>query len=254
MRALCVGTVLAATLVSAWGQPAPQVAAKLEFEATVIKPVAAPSPWPRTARGNPERVYYNYASIRILLMRAYNLPLHRVIGPAWIDSEHFEVEAVAPEGSTKEQTKIMLQNLLADRFKLKVHRETRELPLYELIVEENGSKLKESAPNATSGPRTRWTGRNVNVTNPKASIADLVLAITSFLDRPTVDRTGLTGVYDLKLTYTPDTPANQRSGPDPNDISIFTAIREQLGLKLVSKKGPLDVVVVDQGQKMPTEN
>jgi uncharacterized protein (TIGR03435 family) len=251
-----VGTLLAATLASASGQSATQAPARLEFEAATIKPADPPSPNDNPPERGPGRVTYRYGSIRNLLMTAYGLPLQRVLGPPWIDSERYDVVAKVPPGATKEQVNVMLQNLLADRFKLRVHAETKELPLYELVVGRSGSKLKDSDPNASGGRSPRFVGRNYVVTNPKATMAELVEVINAFafLDRLVVDRTRMTGTYDLKFTYTPDTPGNRKREPNPNDISIFTAVQEQLGLRLEAKTGPVDVLVVDQGEKTPTEN
>lgn len=245
-----LGTVLAVMLVSASGQ----VPERIEFEVARIKPADPLSPNEGLPERSPERAIYRYASVKNLLMTAYGLPFQQVLGPPWIDSERYDIAAKAPAGATKEQVNVMLQNLLADRFKLSVHRETKQLPLYELVVGKNGSKMRDSDPNASGGRRTRYVGRNYVVTNPKASMAEAIQVINAFLDRPVVDKTGLTGTYNLKLTYTPDTPGNRRSEPDPNDISIFTAVQEQLGLRLKAKTGPVDVVVVDKGEKTPTEN
>jgi uncharacterized protein (TIGR03435 family) len=148
----------------------------------------------------------------------------------------------------------MLQSLLADRFKLRFHREMREIPVYELVAAKNGPKLKESAPTAESMGRMTVNGRNYQASIPKARMDDVVQAIgNSFLDRPVLDKTGLTGTYDLKLTYTPDIPSNRKGDPDPNDISIFTAVQEQLGLKLEPTKALVEILVVDHVEK-PIEN
>jgi uncharacterized protein (TIGR03435 family) len=240
-----VGTMLLITLASVSGQ---------EFEVASIKAAAPPSPNDRSPERNPERVTYRYASVKNLLMTAYGLRLHQVFGPPWIDSERYDIVAKVPAGATKEQVTVMLQNLLADRFKLSVHRETKQLPLYELVVGNNGSNMRDSDPNAPAGHSTRFVGRNNVFKSSKASMAEVIQVMNAFLDRPVVDKTGLAGTYDVKLTYTPDTPGNRRTEPDPNDISIYTAIQEQLGLRLEAKTGPVDVLVVDQGNKTPTEN
>jgi uncharacterized protein (TIGR03435 family) len=147
----------------------------------------------------------------------------------------------------------MLQSLLADRFKLKVHRETRDMNVYALVVSKSGSKLKESAPDASPMGYMNVVGRNYHATRAKATMDDVVQAIgNSFLDRPVLDKTGLSGTYNLSLTYTPDIRSN-RGEPDPNDISIFTAVQEQLGLKLEPQKASIEVLVVDSVEK-PSEN
>jgi uncharacterized protein (TIGR03435 family) len=154
---------------------------------------------------------------------------------------------------TRAEFRQMLQALLADRFKLKVHRELREMNVYALVTGKNGSKLKESAPDANPMGYMNVIGRNYRATRAKATMDDVVQAITnSFLDRPVLNKTGLTGTYNLSLTYTPDIRSN-RGEPDPNDISIFTAVQEQLGLKLEPQKASIEVLVVDSIEK-PSEN
>jgi uncharacterized protein (TIGR03435 family) len=128
------------------------------------------------------------------------------------------------------------------------------MAVYALVVGPKGSKLKPSAPDAEGMGRTMVNGRNYEWSLPKASMEQVIQAITNaFLDRPVVDHTGLMGIYDAKLTYTPDVPANRRTEPDPNDISIFTAVQEQLGLKLDPQKAMVDVLVVDS-LEAPSEN
>jgi uncharacterized protein (TIGR03435 family) len=160
--------------------------------------------------------------------------------------------AVAP---SRDEFRQMLQALLVDRFNLKFHHEMKEMAVYALVIGPKGPKLKPSAPDAAGMGRTIITGgRNYEWTMPKANMEQLVQAImNSFLDRPVVDRTGLTGTYDLKLSYTPDVPANNKIEPGPNDISIFSAVQEQLGLKLEPQKAMVDVMVVDSLEK-PSAN
>ena len=144
----------------------------------------------------------------------------------------------------------MLQTLLGDRFKLTFHREQREMPVYALAVAKNGPKFKESAPDADPIQHHSMNGRNNVITMPKATMDDVTAAIANaFLDRPVVDRTGLTGTYDIKLTYTPETRANREAGPDPTDISVFTAVQSQLGLKLEAQKAMVEILVVDHVEK-----
>ncbi len=147
----------------------------------------------------------------------------------------------------------MLQVLLADRFHLKVHHEMREMPVYALVPGKNGSKLKPSVPDAGEGGRLQVVDRNYRMAIPKASMDDVVDAVANaFLDRPVVDRTGLTGTYDLKLYIHPDIRSN-RGEPNDADISIFPAVQEQLGLKLEPQKASVPILVVDHVEK-PSEN
>lgn len=153
----------------------------------------------------------------------------------------------------------MVQLLLADRFKLRFHREMRQMPVYELVVGKNGPKFKGSAPDASPVAHYGPSGRNYQATIPKATMDDLVDVIAgSSVDRPVLDKTGLTGTYDIKMTYTADVKAN-REAEDLSDISIFTALQEQLGLRLEPQrpqKAMVEIVVVDVVDKVekPAEN
>jgi uncharacterized protein (TIGR03435 family) len=194
-----------------------------------------------------------------LIMYAYHLKMYRISGTEALGAlgdTPYDIAAKA-EGDgapTIDEFRQMLQGLLADRFKLKVHRETREMPVYELVVGKNGPKLKESAPDASRLQYLRVNGRNYRVTNSKATMDDVVTAIgNSFLDRPVLDKTGLTGTYDLAITYTPDIRSNRETEPDANDVNIFTAVQERLGLKLVAQKAMVEILVVDHIEK-PSEN
>ncbi len=153
-----------------------------------------------------------------------------------MDPDAYQVTAKA-EGDavpTKEQFQQMLQALLADRFQLKLHRETKELPAYELVVSKNGHKLKD----ATEDPslHTVWnSGRVVEkYSGKKVPMTELAFVLKTQAGRPVIDKTGLTGKYDFELQWAPgDAPAADGSAP-----SIFTAVQEQLGLKLESTKAP----------------
>ena len=144
----------------------------------------------------------------------------------------------------------MLQTLLAERFKLAIHHEIKDMPVYALVVGRNGPMLKESAPDAECtgqiGPRTPEARTYVYKLNG-CPIDNLVDHLTNLVrDRPVVDKTGLAGKYDISLEATPNFMLSTRSEPD--DVSIFTAIKT-LGLKLVAQRAPVDIIVVDQMEK-----
>ena len=203
------------------------------------------------------RLIADAETVRGLIMWAYKLKNYQVSVPAQSPAgdTYFDIVAKADgEGApTVSEFREMLQALLTDRFHLKVHHEMREMPVYALVLGKNGSKLKPSAPDAGEGGRLQVGDRNYQMTIPKASMDDVVDAVANaFLDRPVVDRTGLTGTYDLKLTYTPDIRSN-RGEPNTADISIFTAVQEQLGLKLEPQKASVTILVVDHVER-PSEN
>ena len=166
----------------------------------------------------------------------------------------------------------MMQSLLADRFKFAAHRETRELPVYALMLAKNGSKLKEaipenSYPNGIKDEQGRGVAGMMRITpghieGQAIPIANLLGVLTQVTGRTVVDRTGLTGKYDISLQWTPDEPqtlptaadgANREPSQESSGPSIFTAIQEQLGLRLESAKGPVEGLVIDHVEK-PSAN
>jgi uncharacterized protein (TIGR03435 family) len=214
--------------------------------------------------------------IRFLIYEGYGGINHeQVIGePAWTTTDGFDIEAkVAPADvptlarMTFEQRRTMFQSILADRFKLVVHHETRELPIYVLSVAKGGPKLKESAPDVPGSAAPRPRGMMMQrgkLTATGAQLSMLVTVLSRELGRTIVDKTALTGHYDFTLEFAPDEAAAGPSGagaggappPPPADSagpSVFTAVQEQLGLKLESTKGPVDVIVIDHIER-PSEN
>jgi uncharacterized protein (TIGR03435 family) len=204
------------------------------------------------------------ASLQMMIGFAYDVRNHQISGgPNWLDSAKFNVEAKAPstiqippgpDGAT--QLRLMLQSLLAERFKLVVHRETREQQVYDLVVDKGGSKMKDSnvAPDRPQG--LGMTGRG-DLTGTGAPVPLLVNFLSQQLGRSVVDKTGLTGKYDFTLKRTPDpgTAAGPKAGddtappPDASGPSIFTAVQNDLGLKLQSAKGPVEMLVIDSVEK-----
>jgi uncharacterized protein (TIGR03435 family) len=203
---------------------------------------------------------------------AYGIPGPRILGgPKWIDTTRFDVEAKMDDAEAaqlkaldraknNEQTHAMFQQLLADRFKLAVHWETRELPVYALVAAKNGPKLQPTKElNGGSGTSSNGsqTSRQLKITNQ--TVHELAEALTETvsgeLGRNVVDKTGIEGKYDFELKWTPQTdaaPSADNGAPDSGP-SFFTAIQEQLGLKLESAKGPVRVLVIDHVE-MPSEN
>jgi len=213
-----------------------------------------------------------------LIRATYGIPMDtedsRISGgPAWFNSARYDVDAkidspvvdelkkLTPDQSTLAQQH-MLQELLADRFKLTVHRETRNLPIYTLVIAKSGSKLQKAKTGEVASSTYSGPERPQFITGQMKSIASLVEMLSVFLGCSVLDKTGLPGEYDFKLEWTPDdglTPSGitRDDGtpiqPDSKASSIFTAIQEQLGLKLVSGKGPVDIVVIDHVER-PSAN
>ena len=225
--------------------------------------------------------------LRQLIEFAYQVhPFQISGGPGWMNSQGFDVLAKAPEPAEAtdlrkltdaqrdrlgEQIRQRLQALLAERFQLTIHRETKEMPVYALVVAKNGPKLKESADPERGDQQMRAGRGELSATTMK--IQALASHLSRVTGRPVLDNTGLKGTYDFKLEWTPE-PGGPGGGPfagspgagrlaeekaagigapDPTGPSIFTALQEQLGLKLESQKGPVEILVIDRAEK-PSEN
>jgi uncharacterized protein (TIGR03435 family) len=227
------------------------------FEVASIKP--REGPYGRIAISTAgQRLTAEAMTVRGLIMYAYDVKNRQVAAsPALtaVGDTPYDIVAKAEgdEPATKAQFRAMLQSLLADRFQLRLHREMRETPVYALTVGKGGPKFHESPPDASELSNISVKGRNYMVTAPLATVDRLIDILTNFgMERPLVDRTGLTGTYSINLTYTPETHAN-RAEPDPGDISIFTAVQEQLGLRLVPQTAPVEFLVIDHVEK-PASN
>ena len=241
------------------------------FEAASIRPVAPPVGFfmagtrpacplsgcggPGTA--TPSRITFTFISLKNLIRAAYNLEQSSHLeAPAWTESVTFDVVANVPPGATRDEANLMLQNLLADRFQLKVHRSTRELPVYALVVDRNGPKLKESIddPNAAKG-RGTIIGGSTRFEFDRRTMAQFADTLSSDVDRPVIDRTGLAGTYDIRLVFTSLRRLPSFITQDPQLApELFTALTEQLGLKLEPSKGPVTVLVVDGVLREPTKD
>jgi uncharacterized protein (TIGR03435 family) len=186
-------------------------------------------------------------SIVSLMMFAYSIDKHQVVNaPAWADTERFDIEGTTDtlgEPNLHQQQE-MLQKLLTDRFRIKFHREKREIPVYAIKIAKGGPKLKVPAnPDAKAGQEADSHGTEVTVTITTGTMADFILGMQFFFDRPLVDQTGISGRHDFTLRYTHD----EANATDPNaPPGLFTAIQEQLGLKLDAVKAPVDVFVIDR--------
>lgn len=176
----------------------------------------------------------------------------QIAGPDWIRDRQFRFEIVAkatPDTSV-EQLRLMLQGLLRERFRLEMHREPRKIAHFELTIAKGSSKLIESKPDTPAARVYYGVGRLAYKHLP---MDRFVVLLSRQMKQPVFDRTGLTGSYDINLEWTPDdVPAAQTdSTPKPD---LFSAIQQQLGLKLEAAKGPLEVLVVDRAEKVPIGN
>jgi uncharacterized protein (TIGR03435 family) len=260
-------TLRRATAETAWKipeLPKPMAAdARAVFEVATIRPSNPDRPGKLfTVKGR--QVITINTTLNDLITFAYGLHARQVTGgPAWMETEKYDVTG-QPEGQgqpSREQLNAMVQKLLEDRFKLAMHREKRELPVYAIVVGNGGHKLTKNDTNPNGLPGLFFKGLGV-LPAMNATMGDFAGVLqTAVLDRPVLDRTGLQGRYDFTLTWTPDETQFAGMGirvpPPSNDANappgLFTAFQEQLGLRLESTKGPVEVLVVDRVEK-PSEN
>jgi uncharacterized protein (TIGR03435 family) len=163
-------------------------------------------------------------------------------------TERYDIEAKAGSEHSAQQVQLMLQNLLVDRFGMKIRRDVRQMPVYALVVTKDGPKLRESKPADSSS----MSSSNHSVMANKITLQVLSSLLSGQMDRPVLDQTGLTGTFDITLEWTPDSAAVV-DGPSPGP-SLFTALHEQLGLRLESRSGPVELLIVDHAERIPTEN
>ncbi len=204
--------------------------------------------------------------LRALIQIAYDVPAIMIAGTSpLLDSPAYDIDAKAAEPqATPAEIKRMLQSLLADRFKLELHRETKELPVYFILAAKNGAKLQKSkdrdCPDVVDGdslvrgtlchflvggPQLGWTGRSI-------SLQDIADALTYRVGRPVIDRTSIPGTFDIKTSgWSSETGGadGQRQSTDPGAPSIFTMLEEQLGLRLESGKAHTAMLVIDRIEK-----
>ena len=266
-----------ATLCGLSAQPAP-----LTFEVASIKP-AAPVGAGRSPMGIQLMpgggVRASNVTLRLLLTLAYDVRDFQISGgPPWLDTQRYDIQArpggapdapAAPEAmrnmsdeqrkAFQEQLRERLRALLADRFQLVIHHETKEQQVYSLEVAKGGAKLQEAKAGSPAGGFMRMGRGELN--GEGVAMDFVVQVLSNQVRRPVLDKTGLTGKYDIHLTWTPDGPQGFGPGgplpagveppppPDPNGPTIYTAVQEQLGLALKSDKGPVDMIVIDRVEK-----
>lgn len=203
------------------------------------------------------RLFIENKTLREIFIFAYGIHPKQVVGePSWFSSDHYDIDGVLDtEGQPSlKQMQHIVQKLLADRFALQFHRETRELLVYALTVAPGGAKIVRSKgdPNALGDEEDGTNAGQATMTITNMTVADFTLILQFIVDRPVVDQTGLTGKWDFKWTWTSD---ESRLPPDITNAApgVFTAIQEQLGLRLEAKKAPAEVLVVDHVER-PSSN
>jgi uncharacterized protein (TIGR03435 family) len=283
--AVAASSVHGQTSAAPGGAARPDVTADVKVPAFDVVSVKLNKSDNRMVRimAKPDGYSSSNVSLKMLVQSAYGIREDLISGaPSWADSARFDIDAKvagpdvdALQKLSPEQRRLLLQPLLADRFKLKIHTETKQLPVYEIVLAKGGSKLKEATAgdtyaNGIKGPDGVGRGGMMRfgpgqLTAQAVPMTSLTNMLSQQLHRTVLDKTGLTGKYDLELTWTPDQgadpmfkgpdglPQRADAAPDSSGPSIFTALQEQLGLKLLSSKGSVETIVIDHVE-MPSEN
>jgi uncharacterized protein (TIGR03435 family) len=199
-----------------------------------------------------------------LIARAYGVANDKVSGPGWIDTEGYDIAAKYPPDTNEQRLWLMMQNLLVERFKLAVHREHNPMAVYALVVDKKGPKLKASPADSPTKDTCSMQGRKVTCVSQNSTIDLLARNLRrwlpgNWLALPVVDQTELKGAYDFTLTWTmtdraPDAGGVSAEAVEPGGIDLFDAIRDQLGLKVEQRKMPVDRIVIDHIERIPTAN
>jgi uncharacterized protein (TIGR03435 family) len=186
-------------------------------------------------------------SLKLLISRAYGVPEAQIEGgPGWLDTEKYDVTAKAdtPLEMTRDEARPCLQALLAERFHLAIHHQTKQGSVFSLVVGRNGARLKPHTGAGGSGIAASSDRGKVTIVGTNTAMAKLAEYLSGQAGRPVLDHTGLNGAYDFAVEWA----AEGTDGPSP-----FTALQEQLGLKVEAGKGPIDTIVVDHAER-PTAN
>lgn len=275
----------------AFGQQTPE---KPSFEVASIKP-AEPAPTGQLRirmSADAGMLRYSNVSLKDCIRVAYRVKDFQIQGPSWMESARFDVEAKLPDGSSKGEIPEMLQTLLADRFKLTLHRETKEHAIYALVAGKDGPKLKpadisepdkaaldkaalKENPGKGAIPRgamlVRMDSAGMHLKAPAASLANVAEMLSRFAERPIIDMTHIQGEYDFDLAFSPrvmrgmpgskvmpphggeERPPAEAAAPEEAAGSIFDAV-QRYGLKLDARKAPIEMLIVDHVERTPTEN
>ena len=228
------------------------LAAQPSFDVASIKLAPAHPFGSRSVSKNREetRLIYQGVSIRGLIADAYHVQQRQVSAPDWIDTQIFDITATYSKEAGEKAIPEMLKSMLAERFGLKLHEETKDMPLYSIQPAKTGVKMKKAE--ADLGKFNTQSGKTAAHITAAASMSSLAEQLSGMLDRPVVDQSGLEGDWVIDLQWTLD--SSDAPGADSIAPSIFTAMQEQLGLRLVAGKGPVRQLVVDHVEKLPTEN
>jgi len=239
---------MTAVLFVGWALAQPQ-AERPGYEVASIKPNNSSSGSSRS-NGSKGQIVFNNVSLKRLIERAYSVKPFQVVAPDWTESVHFDIAAKYPPDTKDKDRPLMLRALLEDRFKLAVHRESKEVQGYELLVAKKGFKLKPVEPGvANTNSRGAYAQ---TLTATKVSMDGLADYVARNLDKAVVDKTGITGVYDFEFRWSKEVQTSNDGEADAP--TLFAALEESLGLRLQAHKVPLTMFIVDHVERMPDEN
>jgi uncharacterized protein (TIGR03435 family) len=199
-----------------------------------------------------------------MIQVAYRVKAEQIVGgPDWLTTDRYDMDAKAEKSSSADELHVMLMNMLKDRLQLKFHHEKKEMPMYALAVDKSGSKL---TPHDAANAGDPWIDvaqekfLHLKLKATSAPLDYFAYRLSTLMDRPVVDLTGLHGGYDFTLEFTRDLPPGFPEGgkingedPDTSGLNVYAAVKQQLGLELKAQKGPVEVIVIDHAEK-PTAN
>lgn len=283
-RSVAVFLILSGVAIAQVAQPGSKPEdAKPQFEVASIRPAAPPTgaPLGSSIRPTGNGLTIENMTLKQMTLLAYQVKLFQISGgPAWFDSTRFDIRARSENTASWGDLLLMLQSLLADRFQLVIRHESKELPIYVMVLARKDGKLgpnlvpskEEGCPPREQRAETATPGRRVfgcgpgqigpaNIKAIGVRAEDLATYLSGPLRRTVIDGTGLTGTYDIALDWrsdnpqaaSPFAPPGPRLAPEDPAPRLIDALKEQLGLKLESQKGPVEVLVIDRAEK-PSEN
>jgi uncharacterized protein (TIGR03435 family) len=284
VHAVRVSAIIPLCLLSGCGAFAQAPDNSLTFEVASVKPhpPAAGGPAGSSFNGgpgtsDPGRITVINRMLSTLIIEAYGIRAFQLERPAWVAENRFDIIAKVPPGTTPQQAKVMMRNLLVERFDLQIRREMRDVPVYAMVIAKDGLKMKPSVDNPAGQPPTpadpnvfdklkpggdgfpqlppsaqtimlTSNGESSKAIGQRQSLSKIVAWLRAEADRPVIDETGLQGNYDFSVTWTPD-----QNGPG-GDYAVIPAVEKQLGLKLEPRRMPTEMLIVVSALKVPKEN
>jgi uncharacterized protein (TIGR03435 family) len=238
------GLLLVTSLGAQTSRPAFEVASVRPSQVAPVRSSGGPG------TQSPTRIVYSYVAVRNFIELAFEKMPQEISGlPGWTDSDRYDVAANIPDGATKHEANLMLRTLIEDRFHLRTHIEVREMSAYDLVVAKGGPKLRLASGTDPRG-NSRFDAKGESLELMAIPLSFLVNQLSSSLSSHVVDKTGLSGRFDIQLRY--HSPSRTSVAEDEYP-SIFTAL-EELGLRLEAKKETAEVIVVDAIDRVPAEN